>query len=334
MRLLALTDPGCAASTRYRVAQFDGFLKAGGVTQQILPWPRHLSGLAALLNSVAEADVVLIQRYLPTLSLLRQIRQRARRLVYDFDDAVIYRESTRQKPRLMLRRWWRFRQMMRSCDAVTAGNGYLSGLARRYAESNRVFVLPTTLDLEPYDREKPPAAEPGPVLGWIGGHWTLPYLERLRRPLERLSDIVPGLTVRVIADKLPDLGKTRVELIPWDAATEARELKQLRVGLAPLPRDAWTHGKCGLRLLQYLAAGIPAVASPVGTQAELIHAGAALPASSEADWLQAIQQVLNDRYLTADLVAAGREIVREQFCAPVWAGQLRAFWCGSNEPRA
>ena len=129
-------------------------------------------------------------------------------------------------------------------------------------------------------------------------------------------------------------GKTRVELIPWDATTEARELKQLRVGLAPLPRDAWTHGKCGLRLLQYLAAGIPAVASPVGTQAELIHAGAALTASSDADWLQTLQRVLNDRYFTAEVVAAGRELVREQFCAPVWAGQLRAFWCGSPEPRA
>src|SRR5260221_844041 len=136
MRLLALTDPGCAASTRYRVAQFDGFLKAGGVTQQILPWPRHLSGLAALLNSGAEADVVLIQRYLPTLSLLRQIRQRARRLVYDFDDAVIYRESTPQKPRLMLRRWWRVRQMMRRCDAVTAGLGDRSRPGQRLAATN------------------------------------------------------------------------------------------------------------------------------------------------------------------------------------------------------
>ncbi len=334
MRLLALTDPGCAASARYRVAQFDGLLKARGVTLQIIQWPRDPSGHADLLNSVAEADVVVIQRYLPKLSLLREIRQRARRLVYDFDDAVIYRESTRQKPRLLWGRWWRFREMMRSCDAVTAGNGYLSGLARRYAEANRVFVLPTTLDLEPYDREKSPAIEPGPVLGWIGGHWTLPYLEQLRSPLEHLSDIVPGLTVRVIADKPPDLGKTRVELIPWDAATEARELKRLRVGLAPLPRDAWAHGKCGLRLLQYLAAGIPAVASPVGTQAELIHAGAALAATSENDWLQTIQRVLNDRYFTAEVVAAGREIVREQFCAPVWADQLRTFWCGSPQPRA
>ena len=233
-----------------------------------------------LLESAATADAVLFQRYLPSRRWLRRIRVRAKRLVYDFDDAILYAESTRGRPRLLLQRWWRFRAMMRCCDAVTAGNSYLAELAQR--EAPRVASAscrpPWRWHATILSRLDPRSA---PVVGWIGGRWTLPYLAQLRRPLEKLSAEIAGLTLRVIADQAPDLGRTRVELVPWAAETEVRELQRLRAGLAPLPDDAWTRGKCGLRLLQYLAAGVPAVASPVGIQAEIVRAGAALPATSD-----------------------------------------------------
>ena len=324
--LLAITDPGCAVSTRYRVRQYEKALLANGVQLQILAWPGRREEQEALLDLAGAADAVLFQRYLPHARLIGRFRRQARRLVYDFDDAVIFHESTRHKPRLKVERWWRFREMASACDAVTAGNAYLAGLAERYA-GHRVFVLPTTVESARYQNEPGPA-ETGPVLGWIGGHWTLPYLERLRHPLERLSAEAAGLTVRVIADKLPDLGQTSVELIGWQAATEAWELKQLRAGLAPLPDDAWTRGKCGLRLLQYLAAGVPAVASPVGTQARIIEEGAALAASTEDDWLRSLRLLLHDAKAASALAARGRQVVREQFDASIWVDRLCAYWCG------
>lgn len=326
-RLLAITDPGCAVSTRYRVAQFEPRLHEVNVA--IFPWPRLAAEQANLLEAAAAADAVLFQRYLPSRRWLRIIRQRAKRLVYDFDDAIIYAESTRGRPRLLLNRWWRFRAMMRCCDAISAGNAYLAELAQRQAPRGRVCVVPTTVDLEHYDCE-PPQADEAPVAGWIGARWTLPYLAQLRRPLEQLCAEIAGLTIRVIADQAPDLGRARVELVPWAAEAEARELKRLRAGLAPLPDDAWTRGKCGLRLLQYLAAGIPAVASPVGTQAEIIRAGAALPASSDLEWRQALHRVLAEPDLAADLITHGRRLVREQFSTPSWAERVRELWCGST----
>ncbi len=183
-RLLAITDPGCAVSTRYRVTQFEPHLLQHQIQVETRTWPRIAAEQASLLESVTSADAVLFQRFLPSRKWLRQIRQRARRLVYDFDDAIIYAESTRGRPRLLLQRWWRFRAMIRCCDAVTAGNSYLAELAQREAPQGRVCVVPTTLELERYDREPSPA-ETAPVVGWIGGRWTLPYKERLRRPLER-----------------------------------------------------------------------------------------------------------------------------------------------------
>ena len=326
-RLLAITDPGCAVATRYRVTQFEPYLLQHQIQVETRTWPRIAAEQASLLSSVTSADAVLFQRFLPSRKWLGQIRQRARRLVYDFDDAIIYAESTRGRPRLLLQRWWRFRAMMRCCDAVAAGNSFLAELAQREAPLGRVCVVPTTLELERYDREPSPT-ESAPVVGWIGGRWTLPYLERLRRPLEQLSAEIAGLTIRVIADQAPDLGATRVELVPWAAETEVWELKRLRAGLAPLPDDAWTRGKCGLRLLQYLAAGIPAVASPVGTQAEIIQAGGALPASSDSEWGQALRRVLSERSLMADLTARGRQLVREQFSTSSWAERVRDLWCG------
>jgi hypothetical protein len=345
-RLLAITDPGCPASTRIRVTQFESYLQSKGVQLQTLDWPprgaSQPAGIANLLNSVAQADAVVFQRYLPGAAALRKIRRRARRLVYDFDDAVIYSESTRGKPHLKLRRLWRFRQMMRCCDAVTAGNDYLAAIARRYG-AGEVRTLPTTIELRGYECEPesaPSGASAGgcsgsdsiaePAIGWLGLPSTLPYLARLQKPLERLSQELPELKIRVISSERPNLGSARIEFVQWTAETEARELKRLRVGLAPLLEDNWTRGKCARRLTQYMAAGVPAVASPVGAQAEITDYGAALPATSDDEWAQTVRRILTDRDLAATLAARGRQMVRERFATQVWAEPLHNIWCGSS----
>jgi len=326
LQLLAITDPGCPSSTRYRVTQFAACFLSRGAQMQIVPCPRKPDGIVRLLAAVQSADIVVIQRFLPRTALIKELRRHARRLVFDFDDAVIYEESTQRRPRVKVRRWLRFRQMMLHCDAITAGNAYLAGIAAKHAGSGRVFTVPTVVDVERYDREPAPARS-GVILGWIGAQSTLPYLEKIRRPLEKISLTHPGLTLRVVADKLPDLGKFPTSLTEWRESTEVRDLKSLNVGLAPLPDDAWTRGKCGLRLLQYLAAGIPAVASPVGTQAEIIRQGGALSATSDGEWPTAIQKLLSDSS-TASLIARGKEIVREQYSLALWSPRLFGIWCG------
>lgn len=325
--LLAITDPGCAASTRYRVTQFEDFFKSRGVQMEVIPCPREKSEIARLLDAVKLADVVVIQRFLPRPALFKQLRRHARRLVYDFDDAVIYAESAQRKSRLKLRRWWRFRRVLRDCDTVTAGNAYLAGLASIHAGEGRVFTVPTVVDVNRYEHEPTPAAT-APILGWIGGRWTLPYLEQLSQPLTALAAAHPDLYVRIIADELPKLHPLRLSLSPWSETTEIRDLKSLTIGLAPLPDDSWTRGKCGLRLLQYLAAGIPAVAAPVGTQADIIRHGAALSASTDEEWRSATHQLLTQPHAAAALVARGKEVVRKHYSLATWAPRLFDLWCG------
>jgi len=336
-RLLVIADPGCPASTRIRVTQFESYLQSRGVTLQTFEWPAKGPGrpaaLAALLGCVERAAAVVFQRYLPPPAMLRRIRRRARRLVYDFDDAIIYSESTHGKPSLKLRRLWRFRQMMRCCDAVSGGNEYLATIARRHGASD-IHVLPTTIDLSEFERH-PLGAELSadrstePIIGWIGLPSTLPYLEGLRRPLERLSQEVPGLKIRVISGQPPNLGRVPVEFVQWTAEAEAQEIRRLRVGLAPLLDDSWTRGKCARRLTQYMAAGVPAVASPVGAQAEVTDYGAALPANTDDEWIQSVRRIVDDASVGAGIATRGRQMVRERFAAHVWAEPLHNIWCGS-----
>ena len=324
-RLLAITDPGCAASTRYRVAQFEKYFSGRDVQLQIFPCAREKQSIDQLIGLLKQADVVVIQRILPRTALLKKIRRHSARLVFDFDDVVFRNDSNGGRPHLKLGRWWRFRQLLRGCDAVTAGNGHLAALAARHAEARRVFTVPTVVDADRYEDEPSPPKQSS-ALGWIGSRWTLPYLETLRWPLEMLAADHPELFVRVISNWKPDLGNVPVELSPWSEAGEVRDLKSLRVGLAPLPDDAWTRGKCGLRLLQYLAAGVPALAAPVGTQAEIIRHGAALAAVTEDDWRRNLKKILSEKNLSVELAAAGKKLVREQFSLATWSPRVFEAW--------
>lgn len=324
-RLLAITDPGCAASTRYRVRLFENYFLSRGVQLKIIPCPREKNAVAQLLAAVKQSDVVVIQRVLPRTSLLKKIRQLAPRLVFDFDDVVIRNDSNGGRPHLKFSRWWRFRYLLRDCDAVTPGNAHLATLAGRYAAARRIFTVPTVVDTDRYDAE-PATPEKSAALGWIGSHWTLTYLENLRQPLEKFTARHPEVFVRVISDYKPDLGRARVELSSWNEASEVRDLKSLRLGLAPLPDDVWTRGKCGLRLLQYLAAGVPAIAAPVGTQAEIIRQGAVMSAISNEDWRAALEKVFNEAGFADELSAAGKKLVRDQFSLKAWSPRVFEAW--------
>ena len=329
-QLLAVTDPGCSASTRYRLEQYRARLKTLQMDLRIQDWPRNKGGQASLLSAASAVDAVLFQRFLPGIRVIRRFRKSSRRMIYDFDDAVIYLESSHHATRLRLERWFRFRTMVRSCDEVTAGNAYLADLARRWTV-RPVHVVPTAVDPGRYERERGGQDHP-PVLGWIGARSTLPYLERFREPLAVLSRD-DGVTVRIIADQpAARLQGVKTEWVRWDQGTEVRELKRLSVGLAPLPDDRWTRGKCGLRLLQYLAAGVPSVASPVGVQGDLTNQGAAVAAAGASDWVAAVRSLLSDQALRGTLTAKGRQVVEQNFDAAKWARQLARIWRGAGGP--
>lgn len=244
---------------------------------------------------------------------------------FDFDDAIYLPAASEANRRLAwLKSAGKTRRAVGGARMVIAGNEYLADWARRYTA--RVTVIPTTIDTDAYR----PVARPKPVrvcIGWSGSPTTIVHLrliEPVLRELQREHDV----RIRVIGDESYRIDGTAVEALAWRAKSEVADLSEIDIGIMPLPDDEWSRGKCGLKALQYMALGIPTVLSPVGVNCEIARGDAAVLASTEAEWRDALAALIDDADLRARLGAAGRARVESDYSVtammPRWESALRA----------
>jgi glycosyltransferase involved in cell wall biosynthesis len=167
-------------------------------------------------------------------------------------------------------------------------------------------------------------------MGWTGTSGNYPYLEAIQPALETLLREVPGAALVVVADRppsLPRLAGRDVRFVPWSPAHEVEALAAMDVGLMPLADDEWTRGKCSFKMLQYMAAGIASVVSPVGMNRDVLAIGeSGLAASTRDDWIEALRTLAADPDRRARMGAAGRAIALEHFDVPVVARRLAAIF--------
>jgi glycosyltransferase involved in cell wall biosynthesis len=318
-------------STRFRVGIYLPRWEAAGHRVTVRAWPSGGSMRRRLYGELSRADVVVWLRRLLVPWEVRRLRRAARRLVYEFDDALPYRD-TGGGARPSLARIVKFRAAVRAADAVVAGNDYLAGLARRY-RARPVAVVPTVVEPAHYPpRETPASTDAPPVIGWIGTRANFPYLETLAGNLALLA-ARRDFTLRVMAERPPRLAgldPARVDFVPWRAAEEAAFLQGIDVGLMPVADDAWGRGKCGLKALQYLAAEVPVVASAVGVVPDLVE-DCGLLVEPGGDWVAPLETLLVDPERRRRLGRAGRQRVRGNFAAAVHAGGLLRTYLGAPE---
>jgi glycosyltransferase involved in cell wall biosynthesis len=247
------------------------------------------------------------------------LRGRARRLVYDIDDAV------HLAPPHPLNGLWskledraQIMSLMKSADLVLAGNAWLAAAAREVC--TKVELFPTVVDTDKYV----PAASPPDCyrVGWIGNSSTTVCLEPAAHALVALQNAHICL-VGAEADRIPWLRRVDAyEVRRWSLTREVDELQRFSVGLMPQPRTEWMRGKCALKALQYMACGIPCVASPFGAALEIIRDGEnGLFADSADAWLDAIDR-LRDPALRQRLGEAGRETVVSHYALKQAAPRL------------
>lgn len=326
MKVLALTEGPNHVCYRYRIEAFAAALAERGWTLESLPLAPHTLERSAQLREAATAEVVILQRKLLPLWQLRLLRNHSRALVYDFDDALFGRDSFSRKGPSSWMRLAHFWATIYAADAVTAGNPFLAEQAASYVVADRVHRIPTTVDPASYPLARHARRGAGLRLVWIGQHSTLPCLQYAEPLLSAAATRVAGLELRVICNQFPRLHGIRVVPRQWSAATETAEIAACDVGISWLPDDAWSRGKCGLKVLQYMAAGLPVVANPVGMNCEMVEPGrTGFLARTPNEWADALARLAADPELRARLGAAGRAAVERKYSVARWAPEFASL---------
>jgi glycosyltransferase involved in cell wall biosynthesis len=302
-------------SYRHRMRTLIAPLEAANWQVRVERFPSGRYGLRtwerrALLRG---ADVVVLHQIKLSALEARLFAAFTRRRVFDVDDAIYVRKPRRlgdaadESP-------WRKRKFAATCrwvDEVAAGNDVLAGAARPAARA--ITILPTSIDTAAYRPTTASAADP-PTIVWIGSPENLVYLEMIRPALARLGGRHPTLKLRVICSRFPDWPELNLERIAWSSATEAESLAAAHIGVMPLSDDEWARGKCAFKLLQYMAAALPCVASPVGANTEAVIDGYnGFHARTLDEWERSLEALIRSPELRARFGASGRAHVESRY---------------------
>lgn len=319
MRLAALVDSPNHVCCRYRLRAFEPFLKQNGHTLTYLSDTRRWRDRWKTARQLGEFDAVILQRRLPNWWESVLIRRYAKHLIFDMDDAVWLRDSFAKKGFESRKLRGRFGTLMKRVDVATVGNDYL-GNASLQSGATQVRVIPTCVDVERYPVAEHSGTQPSIV--WIGSSSTLQGIEQYRELWERVGTEFPQLSLRVICDRFPKFDRLNVIPIPWAEATEREQIAASDIGISWIPNDIWSRGKCGLKLLQFMAAGLPVIANRVGVHPEMIqHGKNGYLADTPEEWLTAIQSLVQNPTRRREMGALGREIVRQRYSVEAGAAQ-------------
>jgi Glycosyl transferases group 1 len=332
MKLLALVESPDHVCCRYRIKAFAPALQKAGWSLEYEALERGALFRSFQLRRASQFDAVVLQRKLLPRWQLRLLRRSARYLVFDVDDAVLYRDSYDRRGPHSRWRSRRFAETVQTVDTIVAGNDFLADAALRAgADAERVHVIPTCVEPGLYAAARHEASSVHVQLVWIGSASTLRGLEESRPIWERLAGVMTELKMRVICDRFPQGFPLPVVTVAWDEQTETEELASGGIGVSWLPDDLWSRGKCGLKVLQYQAAGLPVVANPVGAHCEMIRPGeTGYLATTPGEWLEAIARLASNPRLRRTMGATARRLVESGYSVSAWAETFVASMTGSS----
>jgi len=243
--------------------------------------------------------------------------------VVDYDDAIYHRYQLHRNSLVRVLLGRKIDVIMRRANTVIVGNNYLRDRAQATG-ARRVERLPTVVDLERYPT--PPEAE-GRIftVGWIGSPSTVRYLS-LIAPV--LGDFCRQNKARfvVVGAREAALEGVTAEFRPWSEATEVEDILRFDVGIMPLPDEPWERGKCGYKLIQYMACARAVIASPVGSNREIVEQGVdGFLASTDQHWRSALETLRDEADLRVRMGRAGRQKVETSYSTRVTAPHLASI---------
>lgn len=346
MKILILTRYGrLGASSRVRFFQYLYFLDSAGldyrvssfISDQMLTsfYASKKYSLFSILNSyfkrvrimftARDYDLLWIEKEaLPWMPLwLERFFLREKPYVLDYDDAIFhqYENNKSRLIRVLLGR--RIDELMRNAVTVVGGNEYLMNRAVLAGSSN-VKKIPTVIDLDRYHDVSCSKLNHRllPRIVWIGTPSTIHYLEIVRPILVKLS-MHYDFILRVIGCDEYQLSDVNVEHFSWTESSEVQSISDCQIGIMPLIDSAWERGKCGYKLIQYMACGLPVIASNVGVNQEIVKDGEnGFLVSTPNEWFGALGRLLQDQNLRMQMGSIGRQRVVNEFCIQQTGPQL------------
>ena len=348
MRVLAVvpsiydTSPG----QRFRIEQWEPILRLGGVEIIYAPFEteelrsvlyrsghlfakiagvtRNMNRRSSDVNALDDFDLVYLFREAALLGPPWFERKMARSgvpIVFDFDDAIFFSYKSPSNGYLSYLKFpGKIAEICRLSTHVMAGNEFLADYARR--NNKNVTIIPTTIDTDKYRIKDRTDEDSVLTIGWSGSFSTIQHLDTIRDVLMELAK-TENFLLRVIGTPQYKIPGVDVEAIQWRSDTELDDLREIDIGLMPLPDDNWSKGKCGLKALQYMALGIPTICSPVGVNSTIIKDGAnGFLASNKDEWIAKIKGLIHSRELRQLIGGAGRETVEREYSAAVVAPRV------------
>lgn len=319
-RLLIVSNNMSRPSFRQRIEMYLPFLNSDGIQTDVYQLPKKKCDRWKLLRSARQYDGVLLHKKCLNWVDAKILRRSSRTIIYDVDDAVMYSPHRPDSDRSSHMRL--FKRTAAMVDTIIAGNGYLAEHAERYCSN--VHILPTGLAIKPYqDARAKRTDDHGMIrLVWIGSRSTLAYLQEICPFIDEAARSHGNLRLRVIADEFPLTQTVELETRQWSLERQACDLAECDIGLAPLPEDRFTRGKCGFKILQYFAAGLPVIASPVGVNRDLIEqSGAGVSAASPDQWQTVLQEMLRQPAAWKQQGQKASQFV-QSYDIPLLAGQF------------
>jgi glycosyltransferase involved in cell wall biosynthesis len=278
------------------------------------------------LGAVTKYDVVVIEYeimpYFPPV-FEAILKKAGIPVIVNYDDAIFYRYSLHPNAFVKFLLGGKIDTVMRKADLVIVGNDYLAEYARK-AGAGCIEILPTVVDLVRYPGT-PTRSNPVFTIGWIGSPSTAKYLTQIAPALAEVS-AGGGAKLRLIGSGPIELPGIETEIRPWSEETEVAQLESCDAGIMPLHDGLWERGKCGLKLIQYMACGLPVVVSAVGMNKQLVREGVnGFLARDNAEWAKALQALRDDPKLGERMGLAGRKKVEADYSLQVTAPRLEAL---------
>lgn len=317
-------------ATRYRVQPLLRELQRQGVKTRRFNSDGGLRLRLSLLLKAPFSDVIIIQRKLFDRVFLNLLSILCKKIIFDFDDAIFSKSDGSRAPRRMQR----FKKTIGCCWQVWAGNQYLLDIAQSQTQEHRgknlyMRYAPTVIEVDKYYRRKKEL--PFKML-WIGSQSTSKYLYQNIEMLEALGRRFHNLKLIVVSDFTFELENLTVECHSWSETVELEQAANAHLGIAPMSDDDWSRGKCALKLLQYMAAGLPVVTSNTGANTEVVINGkTGFVADTLEEWLEAVDVLQRQPNTAREMGDAGLKRVQKQFNSNTWVSQ-QIKWLSIEEP--